>query len=63
MNTTEEKAKNSWGGARKGSGRKKTCAMRVFFSANEEVAEILASHEGKKSDFINECILKAMGRV
>ena len=57
-----ELSKATWGGARKGSGRKRTCAKRVFFSASQEVADILDACEGNRSDFINECILKATGR-
>lgn len=60
MDTNIEKTNNTWGGARKGAGRKKTCAKRMFFSATEETLEILNSLEGNKSDFINECILKAV---
>lgn len=62
MNTTSNEQPKSWGGARKGAGRKKTCAKRMFFSATEETLEILNSLDRNKSDFINECILKAMGR-
>lgn len=58
---TNELSKATWGGARKGAGRKKTCAKRVFFSANQEVADILDAHDGNLSEFINECIVKAMG--
>ena len=63
MNTTEEKTSSTWGGARKGSGRKKTCAKRIFFSANQEVADFLDTISARdRSDFINECIIKAIGR-
>ena len=35
MDTNEEKTTKSWGGKREGSGRKKKCAKRMFFSATE----------------------------
>lgn len=60
MDTNTEKATKSWGGAREGAGRKKKCAKRMFFSATEETLEILNSITGNKSDFINECIVKAV---
>lgn len=59
MDTNTEKATMSWGGAREGTGRKKKCAKRTFFSATEETLAILNSITGNKSDFINECIVKA----
>lgn len=58
--TQEEKKKDhdaGWGGRRKGSGRKKTCARRVFFSASTETAGILDEVEGSLSDYINKAIL------
>ena len=60
MDTNEEKTTKSWGGAREGCGRNKKCAKRMFFSATEETLDILNSLDGNKSDFINECILKAV---
>lgn len=51
--------KSTWGGARTGSGRKKTAAKYYSFSATKEVMDILESVSGSKSEFINECILKA----
>lgn len=48
-----------WGGARKGAGRKKQYAKNLYFSATLEVLDILEAHEGNRSDFVNECILKA----
>ncbi len=60
MNNNKEKTSNSWGGAREGAGRKKKCAKRMFFSATEETLNILNSLDGNKSDFINECIIKAV---
>lgn len=63
MNTTSKEQPKSWGGARKGAGRTKKYAATFYFGATEDVANIL-DEVGKKdrSDFINECILKAMGR-
>ncbi len=55
----ETKETKSWGGAREGAGRKKKCAKRMFFSASQETLDILDALEGNKSDFINECIVKA----
>lgn len=52
----EKSEKKGWGGRRDGSGRKKTCARRVFFSANEKVAAILDDVETPLSEFINEAI-------
>lgn len=51
----------SWGGKRNGAGRKKTTAKYYYFSATQEVHDILQSVEGSKSKFINDCILKAHG--
>lgn len=62
MSELNESSNKSWGGARKGSGRKKKCAKRLYFSASQEVLDALATIEGNRSDFINQCILKAMGR-
>lgn len=49
----------TWGGAREGAGRKRKCAKRMFFSASQETLDILESMDGNKSDFINDCIIKA----
>ena len=59
----EESEKKNWGGAREGSGRKKTRAKYYGFNATPEVMEILEAVEGSKTDFINDCILRAAGRV
>lgn len=61
MNETKESSSKSWGGARNGSGRKKKCVKRLYFSASQEVLDALANIEGNQSDFICECILKATG--
>lgn len=53
-------ATKTWGGARTGAGRKKKCVKRLYFSASQEVLDALANIEGNQSDFINECILKAV---
>ena len=52
----EKSEKKRWGGRRDGSGRKKTCARRVFFSANEKVAAILDEADTPLSEFINAAI-------
>lgn len=63
MNATNETTSKSWGGARKGAGRTKKYAATFYFGATEDVAGILEGVEKKdRSDFINQCILKAMGR-
>jgi hypothetical protein len=62
MSELNESSNKSWGGARKGSGRKKKCAKRLYFSASQEVLDALATIEGNQSDFICDCILKATGR-
>lgn len=63
MSTTNETTSRSWGGARKGAGRTKKYAATFYFGATEDVAGILEGVEKKdRSDFINQCINKAMGR-
>ena len=63
MSTTNETTSKSWGGARKGAGRTKKYAATFYFGATEDVANILAGVDKKdRSDFINQCIIKAMGR-
>lgn len=59
MEENESQKSKTWGGAREGAGRKRKCAKRMFFSASQEVLDILDALEGNKSDFINECIMKA----
>ena len=60
MDTISNEQPRSWGGARKGAGRTKKYATTFYFGATEEVANILAGVDKKdRSDFINECILKA----
>ncbi len=59
MDTNINKPVSTRGGAREGAGRKKKCVKRMFFSASQETLDILNSLEGNKSDFINECIIKA----
>ena len=54
--------KEGWGGAREGAGRKRKSVAYYGFRATQEVHEILQTVEGSKADFINDCILKAMGR-
>ena len=53
----ETEKMKTWGGARKGAGRKKKYAKNVYFSA-----DILEQVEGNRSDFINHCIMMAAGR-
>lgn len=55
----EEIIEKTWGGSRKGSGRKKTKAKYYGFNATPEVMQILEAVEGSKTDFINKCILEA----
>lgn len=63
MSATNETTSKSWGGARRGAGRTKKYAATFYFGATEDVAGILEGVEKKdRSDFINQCILKAMGR-
>ncbi len=62
MDTNINKPVSTRGGAREGAGRKKKCTKRMFFSASQETLDILNSLEGNKSDFINECIIKAARR-
>lgn len=52
-----ETEKNQWGGAREGSGRKKTKARNTGFRCTQEVADILDSLSTSKTDFINEAIV------
>lgn len=59
MDESSTQEGKAWGGARQGAGRKKKCAKRMFFSASQEALDILEALEGNKSDFINECIIKA----
>lgn len=61
MQGIEEK-KSGRGGAREGAGRKRFSVKSYYLRATEEVAEILEAVEGSKSQFVNDCILKAMGR-
>lgn len=61
MEALNEHAPKSWGGARNGAGRKKKYARNVFFSATQEVADILAGLDGNRSDFINRCIVQSVG--
>lgn len=58
---TEELAikKTKRGGARAGSGRKKTCVKSYAFHAPQEVYDILENVAGSKSDYINKCIILA----
>lgn len=58
----EIEKKSGRGGAREGAGRKRKSVAYYGFRATQEVHEILQTVEGSKADFINDCILKAMGR-
>lgn len=51
-----KESNKAWGGAREGAGRKKKYAKTFFFSATQDVADILDSVEGNRSDFINRAI-------
>lgn len=57
MTEISETSKKTWGGARKGAGRKKKCVKTLYFSASQEVLDALAAIEGNRSDYICECIL------
>ena len=61
MEETEGK-KSSWGGARPGSGRPKVSVKSYYLRATQEVADILDGVKGSKSQFVNDCILKAVGK-
>lgn len=53
----DEIEKSSWGGAREGSGRKKTGHGKYYgFNSTPEVEAILESLDGSKSAFINAAI-------
>lgn len=58
----EIEKKSGHGGAREGAGRKRKSVAYYGFRATQEVHEILQTVEGSKADFINDCILKAMGK-
>lgn len=58
MSETNETTKKTWGGARKGSGRKKKCVKQLWFSASQEVLDALAGIDGNRSDYICECIIE-----
>lgn len=62
MSELNDSSSKSWGGARKGSGRKKKCAKRLYFSASQEVLDALSTVDGNQSDFICECILRCVHR-
>ena len=52
------------GGAREGAGRKRKGVHYYGFRASQEVHDILSGlGDGSKADFINQCILKACGRL
>lgn len=53
----DELNKKNWGGARTGSGRKKTTSKRYGFNADERVCAILEQVDNK-TDFICEAIMK-----
>ena len=59
----DNSSESKWGGARKGSGRKKKYVKTVFFNATQEVVDILDTVEGSKADFINRCIMLAHGQM
>lgn len=53
----DELNKKNWGGARTGSGRKKTTSKRYGFNADERVCAILEQVDSK-TDFICEAIIR-----
>ncbi len=60
MDNSNKQFTKSWGGARVGAGRKKKYAKNLFFSATQEVADILDQLDENRSDFINRCIIQAV---
>lgn len=48
----ESSKPSSWGGARKGSGRKKTSSKSIALRIPKDVVEILDKVEGSKSAYI-----------
>lgn len=51
----ENNSEKTWGGARKGAGRKKTAVRKVWLSIPQDVADILDEAEAsgiKQSEFI-----------
>ena len=59
----EKKEGTNWGGKREGAGRKRKGVHYYGFRATQEVHDILEKVEGSKADFIDQCILKAMGKI
>lgn len=59
----EIEKKEGRGGARTGAGRKRKGVFYYGFRARQEVHDILKNVEGSKADFINDCILKAVGKM
>ncbi len=53
--------KSGRGGAREGAGRKRKGVHYYGFRATQEVHDILSKVNGSKADFINQCIIKAVG--
>ncbi|MBP3773737.1 MAG: hypothetical protein ILA34_00100 [Bacteroidaceae bacterium] len=51
--------KSTWGGARPGAGRKRTAVRTYEFYALPQVDDILQAVTGNRSQFINQCILRA----
>ena len=47
-----EDAPRSWGGAREGAGRKRVSSKSISIRIPEDVAAVLDSVEGSKTDFI-----------
>lgn len=59
MDTSNEQSPKTWGGAHQGAGRKRKGVKRVVFCASQEAVDVLEAVGGNKSDFINECIVRA----
>lgn len=53
-------AKKTWGGARHGAGRKSKGVKPMSFNATPEVVQFFSSFQGNKSQFICDCIIKAI---
>lgn len=60
MDFNTENNKKTRGGKREGAGRKRKAVQYYGFRATQPAHDILqAIPEGKKANFINECIIKA----
>lgn len=59
MQNVTENAPHSWGGARKGAGRKRMEKGKYYgFNSTPETEKILESVEGSKAAWINRAIIE-----